>query len=161
MFIQQADLFREVNQETTIEISSIMVEQSYDEGTILFAEGDPANHFFILKEGRVRLAVGKEAAIDYPVSTPGEAFGWSSLVGRDTYTAQAECETECKLIKIEKESLQKVFERHPDSGMAFFKGLAGAIGQRLIYAYNSFLSQQSPEHDTSYGTGQTMDISVD
>jgi len=161
MFIQQADLFREVNQETMNEISSIMLEQSYDKGAILFAEGDPANHFFILREGRVRLAVGKEAAIDYPVSSPGEAFGWSSLVGRDTYTAQAECETPCKLIKIEKEKLQEIFERHPESGMAFFKGLAGAIGQRLIYAYNAFLLEQSPQSDMSYGTGQTMDISVD
>ncbi len=161
MFIQQADLFREVNQETMNEISSIMVEQSYDKGAILFAEGDPANHFFILKEGRVRLAVGTEAAIDYPVSTPGEAFGWSSLVGRDTYTAQAECETACELIKIEKESLQKIFERHPESGMAFFKGLAGAIGQRLIYSYNAFLSHQSPEREISYGAGRLMEAGMD
>ncbi len=161
MFIQQADLFRDVNQEAMNEISSIMVEESHDKGVILFAEGDPANHFFILREGRVRLAVGKEATIDYPVSTPGEAFGWSSLVGRDTYTAQAECETACKLIKIEKESLHNIFGRHPESGMAFFKGLAGAIGQRLIYAYNAFVLEQSPARDTSYGTGQTMDTSVD
>jgi CRP/FNR family cyclic AMP-dependent transcriptional regulator len=160
MFIQQADLFREVNQEAMNEISSIMVEQSYDQGTILFAEGDPANHFFILREGRVRLAIGKEAAIDYPVS-PGEAFGWSSLVGRDTYTAQAECETACKLVKIEKESLRRILEGHPESGMAFFRGLAGAIGQRLIYSYNAFLSQQSPEREISYGAGRLMEAGMD
>ncbi|HTY24274.1 MAG TPA: cyclic nucleotide-binding domain-containing protein [Desulfomonilaceae bacterium] len=161
MFIQQADLFREVDQETMNEISAIMVEQSYDRGAILFAEGDPADYFFILKEGRVRLAVGKEAEIDYPVSSPGEAFGWSSLVGRDLYTAQAECQTACKLIKIEGESLQKIFNKHPESGMIFFKRLAGAIGQRLIHTYNAFLLRQSPQHDVSYGTRQVMEIAVD
>jgi len=161
MFIQQADLFREVDQETMNEISAVMVEQSYDKGAILFAEGDPAGYFFILKEGRVRLAVGKEAEIDYPVSRPGEAFGWSSLVGRDRYTAQAECETACKLIKIEGESLQKIFYKHPESGMIFFKRLAGAIGQRLIHTYNAFLLRQSPQHDVSYGTRQVMEIAVD
>ena len=66
-----------------------------------------------------------------------------------------------KPIKIEKESLRKVFERHPESGMAFFKGLAGAIGQRLIYSYNSFLSGQSPEREISYGAGRLMDAGMD
>ena len=32
MFIQQADLFREVDQEAMNEISRIMVEQSFDRG---------------------------------------------------------------------------------------------------------------------------------
>jgi CRP-like cAMP-binding protein len=151
MFIQEADLFRELDQEIMNEISTIMVEQSYDKGAILFVEGDPAIHFFILEEGRVRLAVGKETKLDYPLSRPGDAFGWSSLVGRDSYTAQAECETACELIKIEGESLQKIFQRHPESGMVFFKRLAGAIGQRLISTYNALLTSKSPERDMSYG----------
>ncbi len=161
MFIQETDLFKEVSQEAMNEIATIMVEQSYDKGAILFAEGDPADYFFILKEGRVRLAVGREAEIDYPVSRPGEAFGWSSLVGREVYTAQVECEIPCKVIKIEKESLQEIFRKHPESGMFFFKRLAGAIGQRLIYAYNAFLLEQSPERDMSYGTGQVMERAMD
>jgi len=149
MFIQEADLFRGVDQETMNEVSAIMVEESYEKGTILFVEGDPATHFFVLEEGRVRLVVRKEAELDYPVTRPGEAFGWSSLVGRDLYTAQAECETPCKLIKIEGERLQKIFQRHPDSGIVFFKGLAGAIGKRLISTYDALLSRQSSE--ASYG----------
>ncbi len=161
MFIQETDLFKGVSQEAMNEIAIIMVEQSCDRGAVLFAEGDPANHFFILKEGRVRLAVGREAEIDYPVSTPGEAFGWSSLVGRDIYTAQAECETACKLIKIEGESLNSVFRKNPESGMVFFRRLAGAIGQRLIKTYNAFLLEQNPERDMSYGTGQVMERAVD
>lgn len=161
MFIQQADLFKEVSRETMNEISTIMVEQSFDRGAIVFEEGDPADHFFILKEGRVRLAIGKQAEIDYPVSTPGEAFGWSSLVGREAYTAQAECESACKLIKIEGESLNRIFRKDPASGMAFFRRLAGAIGQRLIHTYNAFVLEQSPERDISYGTRQVMEMAVD
>jgi CRP-like cAMP-binding protein len=154
MFIQEADLFKGLNQETMNEISKIMVQQSYAPGELLFAEGDPANYFYVLIEGRVRLSIGRLGEIDYTVSNSGEAFGWSSLVGREVYTAQAECVTPCELIKIERDSLDKVFQRQPASGMLFFKGLAGAIGQRLIHTYNVFLSQRSPQLDSSYGTGQ-------
>ncbi len=151
MFIQEADLFRELDQEIMSEISTIMFEQSYEKGAILFAEGDPAIHFFILEEGTLRLAVGKETKLHYPLSRPGEAFGWSSLVGRDLYTAQVECETACKVIKIEGESLQKIFQRHPEGGMLLFKRLAGALGQRLISTYNTLLTSQSPQREMSYG----------
>jgi CRP/FNR family transcriptional regulator, cyclic AMP receptor protein len=161
MFVQEADLFKEVSREAIDEIMRIVVEQSCDQGAILFAEGDPADHFFILEEGIISLVIGKEGEISFAVSDPGAAFGWSSLVGRDVYTAKAECETACKLIKIEKESLQMIFERHPESGMAFFKGLAGAIGRRLISTYNSHLSEQSPERDVTYGTGQIKEGTAD
>ncbi len=161
MFVQEADLFKEVSREAIDEIMKIVVEQSCDQGAILFAEGDPANHFFILEEGIISLVIGKEAEISFAVSDPGAAFGWSSLVGRDVYTAQAECESACKLIKIEKESLQKIFERHPESGMAFFKGLAGAIGRRLISTYNAHLLERGSEREMSYGTEQITEGSAD
>jgi CRP-like cAMP-binding protein len=154
MYIQEADIFKGLSQETMNQVSRIMVQQSCAKGEVLFTEGDPATHFYILMEGRVRLSVGKFGEIDYTVSNAGEAFGWSSLVGRDLYTAQAECVTPCELIKIKGESLNRIFEREPAGGMLFFKGLAAAIGQRLIHSYSTFLAQQSPQLDTSYGTGQ-------
>jgi len=161
MFVQEADLFKGLSQETISEVSKIMVEQSSGKGDVLFNEGDPAENFYVLMEGRVRLSIGRGGEIEYTVSSPGEAFGWSSLVGRDVYTAEAECLTPCRLIKIERESLNKIFEKQPASGMLFFRQLAGAIGQRLIYTYNTFLSQRTPGTDTSYGTGQVTDTSED
>lgn len=161
MFLKEADLFTGLSQETMNEIADTMVEESYDKGALLFSEGDPANFFYVLKEGRVRLALGKEAEIDYTVSNPGEAFGWSALVDRPCYTAAAECESPTKLIKIGKDQLNKILEKQPGSGMVFFKRLAGAIGERLIYSYNAFLSEHRRGGDASYGTGQVADTRED
>ena len=72
------------------ELADIMVEESYGKDTILFKEGDPANFFYVLEEGRVRLSIGEGGHIVYIISDPGGAFGWSSLVERYTYTASAE-----------------------------------------------------------------------
>lgn len=161
MFLNEADLFTGLSQETMNEISKIMVEESYEKGDLLFSEGDPAEHFYVLKEGRVKLAIGKEAKIDYTVSHPGEAFGWSALVERPSYTTGAECESPTKVIRIEKTQLNKILETYPGSGTVFFKRLAGAIGERLIFSYNAFLSEQRQGGGASYGSGQVTDTSED
>jgi CRP-like cAMP-binding protein len=161
MFLKEADLFMGLSQETMSEISKIMVEESHDKGAVLFSEGDPAQHFYVLMEGRVRLALGKEAAIDYTVSNPGEAFGWSALVDRPSYTAGAECESPTRVIRIGKEELNKILEKQPGSGMMFFKRLAGALGDRLIYAYDAFLSENRPGSAASYGSGQVTGAGED
>jgi CRP-like cAMP-binding protein len=151
MFIKEAELFKGMSQEFMSELGKIMVEESYEKGIFLFQESDSPNFFYVLEEGRVRLSIGERGHIVHTLTDPGEAFGWSSLVARDTYTSSAECVAQSKLIKIEREKLNKVFEKHLDDGVVFFKRLAGVIGQRLINSYNSLLSSQRGEDQPSYG----------
>jgi CRP-like cAMP-binding protein len=155
MIIQEADLFRDLRQETMTDIAATMVEESYPKGSVLFKAGEPADSFYLIVDGRVRLAVGTEAEIDYTASRPGEAFGWTGMVGRTTYVASAECATPCRLAKIEKEKLERILERDPATGMLFYKRLAAAVVQRLIDNYGMFLSEGSLKGVT-YGTGQVM-----
>jgi CRP-like cAMP-binding protein len=132
MFIPKIDLFKDLRQEAIDDISNIAVEESYDKGTILFSPGRPATHFYILVDGKVRLGVGKEAAMNYVVERLGEAFGWSSLVDREAYSAEAQCVEPSRCLKIQKDSLERVFDAHERSGRKFYKRLAAELGQRLI-----------------------------
>ncbi len=153
MFIKETDLFEGMSQGFIDEIAKIMVEESYSEGSFLFKEGDPANDFYVLEEGTVRLTIGGEEGehITYIMNTPGDSFGWSSLVERDTYTANAECRQPAKVIKIEKAKLNRIFEKHHFSGLMFYKRLARIIGERLVNTYNSLLSAYRGEGGPSYG----------
>jgi CRP-like cAMP-binding protein len=154
MIIQKADLFKDLGQDTMTEISKIMVEETYEKDTFIFKAGTPARHFFILIDGRIRLFIGTEAEIDYTVNIPGEAFGWTGMVDRPVYVATAECEAPSRVIRIENEKLYKIFEKDAPGGMMFFKRLAGAVVQRLIYNYEAFLSEGSLKGVSgAYGTG--------
>jgi CRP-like cAMP-binding protein len=132
MFIPKIDLFKDLRQEAIDDISRIAVEEAYDQGTILFSPGQPAHHFYILVDGKVRIGIGKNVAMNYVVERLGEAFGWSSVVDRDVYSAEAQCVEPSRCLKIEKESLEKVFDAHERSGRKFYKRLAAELGQRLI-----------------------------
>lgn len=152
MIIQRAELFKDLGPEITNEISKIMIEESYEPGKLIFEAGTPAQFFYILTEGRVRLHIGTKAEISYTVNIPGEAFGWTGLVDRPAYTATAECVLPSKIVKIEKERLARIFEKDTAAGMAFYKRLAGAVVQRLIYNYENFLSAGDLKEVTpSYG----------
>jgi CRP-like cAMP-binding protein len=156
VIIQEAELFKGMNEQAMNEISKIMVLEPYDKGSVLFTPKHRADYFFILWEGRVRLAMGEEAEIDYTVSRRGEVFGWSGLVDREFYYAHAECVEPSKVYKIDTGQLGAIFEKHPVSGMLFHKHLAGAVVQRLLYSYESYLRDASLRELTSFGTRQVM-----
>ena len=154
MFIQEAELFKGLDDHIMNEISKIMVEESCKSGDVLYTDKDRADNFYLLWDGRIRLAIGTGAEIDYTVSRRGEAFGWSSLVDRDTYTARAECVAPSKVYRIPKVKIEELFAKHPEAGALFYKRLAAAVVQRLIWSYRAFLSEGSLKGMTSEGTRQ-------
>jgi len=157
MFIQNTDLFKDLGAEATYEISEAMVEESCEKGFVLYTQRDPARHCYILVEGRVRLTIGQGAEINYTVTKPGEVFGWSSMVDRKFHAASAECVTASKVVKIERDTLNRIFEKDPFAGMTFFRRLAAAVVQRLIESHEAFFSECRLEGITSFGTGQVSD----
>jgi CRP-like cAMP-binding protein len=134
------------------EISRTMKEETFAQGSMIFTERTRADNFYILWEGSVRLTVGEEAEIDYSVSRRGEVFGWSSMLDRECYSARAEAMAPTRAFRIGKEQLDHIFERHPDAGMIFMKRLGGAVAQRLVDTYATFLSEGKQREITSHGT---------
>src|SRR5262245_23672974 len=51
----------------------------YEAGEFIFREGDPANRFYLIEQGRVSLEShpGEEAAVAVQVLGSGDALGWS------------------------------------------------------------------------------------
>jgi CRP-like cAMP-binding protein len=132
------------------------VTETHKEGEWLFRDGDPANTFYILLKGRVKLSLGKTGHIVYIVSNAGEVFGWSSLIGRESFSASAECMTPTKVLSLDKGKLQKVLEKDPANSLLLYKRLAEILGDRLLQSYTIISSVSSTEISPSYGTGQVM-----
>jgi len=96
MYVQQANFFFGTGMTFANEVMKTAVRESLPAGTILFEEGEsanegePASRFYVLLEGRVRIGFGDSGHVVYVVSHSGEAFGWSSLVGREKYSTTGE-----------------------------------------------------------------------
>jgi len=157
MYLKQKDMFWAMDKGFVKAIMDIAEPESCGQGDMLFQEGDQADNFYILLKGRVKLILGQTGQVVHVVSNAGEAFGWSSLIGRDTYSASAECVIPAKLLKFERQKLQKAVEKDPANGIVFFKRIAEILGSRLLRSYAMIASASRGDVSTSFGTGQVID----
>jgi CRP/FNR family cyclic AMP-dependent transcriptional regulator len=135
MYIKQSELFMGTSMDFVKKFMDISEMSSHKKGEILFGENDPANFFFILLNGRVKLSVGQPKQVVYNAARNGEAFGWSSLIGGAVYSASAECLEPTKLLKTDSNKLSGILAEDADNGIIFFKQLAATLGNRLLETY--------------------------
>lgn len=158
MYFKQKDIFGFLDRNFVKQFMDVAETISLEAGELLFQEGDAASWLYILLKGRMKLSLGQTRRVVYVVSQGGEAFGWSSLVGRQSYSATAECMTAAKLLRFEKNRLEKIVEKDTANGLQLFKNLAALLGGRLLHAYSSSLSNISEIDLSSYGTRQVVDV---
>ena len=151
MIIRKIDLFQGIDVEVMKEIANISVEENYAKDTVLFKQGEEAECLYILEEGAVKLTIKNGGTLIYSLSEPGEVFGWSSVVEPGLYTASSICSKDSKVVKIEREKLNKLFQLHPDVGLKILRRLGGVFSKRLSSAYRDLLSARGADTTPSYG----------
>jgi CRP-like cAMP-binding protein len=135
MYINQSELFMGISMDFVKKFMDISQMTSHEKDEILFHENDPARHFFILLSGCVKLSIGEAGQVVYEACRVGEAFGWSSLIGGNEYSASAQCMQPTKLLKTDNEKFKRVLDQDPSNGILFFKRLAATLGNRLLESY--------------------------
>ena len=79
----------------------------------IFAQGDPSDAGFYIKEGKVKLTVvsriGKEATLG--ILNEGDFFGEGCLTGQALRLCSATALTECSVMRIDKKSMVEVLHR--------------------------------------------------
>jgi len=151
VFLKRSFLFQGMDQEFLDAIAGIMSQVEFEEGQMIFRQGDHAEYFYILEEGRLRLAVGQLCSVATLASKPGEAFGWSSLLGNDKYTATVECLAPTRVLRVKGSEIGRVLEQYPHCGLVFFRRVARIIRRRLIDSYRILLTYDAERTPHSYG----------
>jgi CRP-like cAMP-binding protein len=158
MIIKQADLFWGLDNDFITELMESGKKETFKKGTILFHEGEEANHFYVMLRGRVRLTIGEGDQLNYVIKHAGEAFGWSSLLEKKTYSSSVRCLEDTVLLKFEAMDVQRLAEDNPVNGMALYKKLAEALGKRLVSINNMEYFRLHTSEKESYGSRQMLDF---
>ncbi len=115
-------------------MATIALTERYSAGEIIFHEGDQTVNFYTMINGKLNLSLRSGHNV-YTISTPGEVFGWSSLVQRKTYTATAKCIESTLVLKFDQNDFHKMLQTHPKCSIIFYKNLSKALGKRLLANY--------------------------
>lgn len=88
---------------------------NYRPDQIVFSQGDPADHVFYIRTGKVKLTVLSEQGREAVVAVPGDGsfFGEGCLAGQKLRLATASAMTDCVIARIDKPDIIRVIHDEP------------------------------------------------
>ena len=139
--LEKFDIFKGLNDDQLTLIQNHCQVEEYKRGDRLFVEGEDATHLWIVTEGRVDLRFempsNKTTSDDYTVSSvstqhsAAKILGWSCFVPPNKMRLSAYCTRDCKVAKVEKTDLIKLFENDPVMGYSIMSYLVKVVGYRF------------------------------
>jgi CRP-like cAMP-binding protein len=129
------ELFEGLSNQALLPIAAVSKELRFAPGTVIFSPELASEWVFLLVEGSVRLTVFA-SALPEPVTiavltTPGQAFGFSSVVGQGHHNSAAEAVTAVRVIAIDGPPFLKYLEKEPTVGFTVMRRVARVISRRL------------------------------
>jgi CRP-like cAMP-binding protein len=101
-------------------------------GTVIFEQGDPAVFLYLILRGSVtvRYKPYDTPAIDLSQVPAGGAFGWSAVIGGNSYTSGAVARENLQTIRIRGTDLRALVAENPSAGEELLDCLAKIVSSR-------------------------------
>jgi signal transduction histidine kinase len=136
-FLKKSQVFRNLSDKELERVAEISREEVYMRGAIIFSEGDKAQSFYVVKEGKVALEMSlslrpdlkRKGTID--ILTEGQILGWSAIVGPQVFTMTARCIQDTTVIAMDSEKLYSILTSNFCFGYKVMEGVAEIISLRF------------------------------
>lgn len=115
VFAKHVTLFASLEPDVLAAIRAAAHPRSIDAGTLFFREGEPANSFFVLERGSVKLTqlTPEGHQVVMRILGPGDAFGGVAAFGGAVYPVGAEAVTDSAALEWPGPVMAMLMERHP------------------------------------------------
>ena len=100
---------------------------------VIFNQGDPADKLYVVISGRVAIRFKPDDGdvLDVAEVERNGVFGWSAVLGRQSYTSSAICLEDCEAVYVRGDVLRELCETHAETGVIILERLAEVIAERL------------------------------
>ena len=133
--LAKLSLFEGLTDEALGAIGAMSREVSLAADTVIFSPEKTADHLYVLLEGSVRLTVFV-SPLSGPVTvtvlgTPGQAFGFSSIVGSGHHNSSAEAASAVRIVAVKGRELMDYLAGDAAAGFVLMRRLVQRISNRL------------------------------
>lgn len=131
--LEQHAFFKDLEPELVKLLVGCASNVRFDAGAYLFREGEEANHFYLLREGRVALEVFALQLPPIVIATfeGGEVLGWSWLVAPYRWHCDARAVQLTRAIALDGKCLRAKCEENPALGYKLFKRVTHIMERQL------------------------------
>lgn len=133
--LSKVGIFEGLNQDELSEIAALCQEVEFEEGAPILRESDKGRDLYLLLEGRVSIEV--EMPLDLKgrgkltTLREGEVFGETSFITGLRRSATARALDRTKVLVMEGEALNRLFEQNHHVGYVVMRRLAEVLCRRL------------------------------
>jgi CRP-like cAMP-binding protein len=132
--LAEVPLFAGLSKRQLKRVADVADEVIYRQGAIVFLEGDPATHLFVVAEGTARVFRGfVPSSRTLRRYGPGEIFGELGALISGNRAASVAAETGLTCVRISRSNLDHLLKKEPD------------IAVRMLYAVAGFAAQLASE----------------
>jgi len=127
--LKAAPVFSAVDDATIDEVLRQCPTRRCAAGASIFAASAPAEQFYLILEGRVKVfhlsPRGEEQILH--LYGPGETFGEAAMWAGGTYPAHAQAVTDARLLVVRRDALRRQVARRPELAFGMLAGLSAKL----------------------------------
>jgi CRP-like cAMP-binding protein len=111
-------------------------------GDTILQQGTPAQYLYLVISGMVEMSFKPYDGNPITISHVGKdsLFGWSAVLGSETYTSSATAIEDVKAYRIQGSELRKFCVEHPEAGKEILERLADGVSSRWKDAHKQVKS---------------------
>jgi CRP-like cAMP-binding protein len=131
--------------EHTARLAALAKQVSFEEGQVIFHEGDDYSVFYLLGDGMVALELeAPEHVLRVQTLYAGDELDWSALLPHAGKHFQARALTKVAALAFEGDQLLATFKSEPEFGLAFMLRLMVVVSERLRATQVQLMDMYSP-----------------
>jgi CRP-like cAMP-binding protein len=137
-FLDQVEMFSGLSDQQLQAIQDTAESAEYKKGDPIFKHGQTAEYLWIVLEGELQLICESDQALQKDVCEPitfvseAQTYGWHCFVPPFEYRLSGYCASRhCRLIRLKKEALERLFKKDPEIGFAVMQYTIRAIGTQF------------------------------
>ncbi|HLM90528.1 MAG TPA: cyclic nucleotide-binding domain-containing protein [Thermoplasmata archaeon] len=125
--------FHEIGGDLLALLGPMAVERTYEAGDMLVRDGDPADRFVLVFEGKVALEIVLPDRPRVTIQTigGGEVLGWSWLLPPHQWRLDARAVKRTRTLELPAPDLKAILETRPTDGYRFLLRLLPVVAERL------------------------------
>jgi len=131
-------LFESLTDDDLRSLSNRLEESDYDEGQVVFKQGDSGDSLFIVEDGAVEISYGEgKSRVVLASLFPGQYFGELSLFDGSPRSATATATKRSRLVRLDRDALVDFVNKNPQAALR----IIAEMGERLRQT-NELMSRQ-------------------
>jgi len=118
LILKSLSIFKDTPEHILADLAPLMEEEEYEQGILIFKEGEIGDCMYIIHQGEVNIHKG---GTTLAILKQKEVFGELSLLDAEVRSASATTHTDCVLFRIEQEPFYELIDNRPEVARGFIK----------------------------------------